>query len=1304
MGTVFQLGTTNLLIERNNGEIYMQGYVANTSRAFQEESFELDHYCPSIHPSIQREEVQEILDWIFFPEEDVKDSQRIALLYGKPGIGKSVVMHDVFERLKDKNNIEVLGLKSDQIEFADTADLAKQMNLAKPLTDVIKELAITSKRVVLLIDQIDALSLSLSSNRTPLRSLLKLIDQLKAIPNIRILISCRPYDLEYDPVLEQLRPPTKWELKGFKVDDVKKILGANKYSRKLSDKMLDFLGNPLYLHLFLKVKDKITDVDYLTEQSLYSSLWNMYIKDIKSHDVNINDVIHSLDHIVQNMYHNQMLTISLNILPTEDNNAIQYLLSSEIIIEPQEGKIQFFHQTLFDYIYARRFVEKNMDLLKELKSSHQGLFIRSTVKSILIYERAYNQTKYSTYIRGLIMDKDSFGRYVYRYHLQMLAVTLIAFYDKPIQQEIVLIRDVLFGERKELMKALFDAVSTYDWFVAIKDIIFCKGGWNSLSKEYKECWIEVCRRLLWNHGVEILDYIISIFKEKHTEEDEKLIASIFSAFEINCDSSRLIPIYKHFSKSPTFLIQVPLLRNILKTNPQFVAEELKANILTQLKEGKKRSGISLAHDMETVYTAFKNEYPSLYFNFSIKLLEFIFEKTKYKLMDNAISDSWEFIHFERIRNPILTMDMNFTSNLLSEVLDSIEKEMDENEEKIDEFLNKLAQSNLGGIVYIAICGYAHNPQKYASVIYDFLITRPILVDAPLLVEYQSRELLKAAFNYLTIDQQNKIVNFIMEVSPKCEKRMFDKNHMQYNLPITQIGRSKGELLGLIDCNILKKKYFLAYQEYLRQERKFKCLENKRPFESSSFYGWPQLSKEKTKRMNDSAWLKSMRKYNTDGNVGWSTPSLTGQKMQFREAVKSNPQRFMPLIAKVINDNNIPLDYATAGFSGLVDANRFEDAEHIFAMIVDTLGGDINYPSRNCSIYELLIASNELIDKGKFPRIIFDFICNVALYANDNQEYNPHDVEIYQTAINQLRGNAVFILVNSSSHLEYGNEILNVLEKISKKSSVYTRAAALLNMALLNNIDKKRSVHIFVNMMYDYFPPLLAMPVHNLNPLIYYVDYAFDELIPFFKHCMNEQSCYKQQVIILWLAWYKKNYPKSEELLDQMLEKSEEARISLIQFLSRQLSIIDCDKGLVYIRFLADNRFASEKLANAFDTIFHDINKWPDNKKQELSDLFLNSNLSKYKVRSYYEFLAGFAISHPIESLGALEQLKMKYTPGDVFADNKMADILIQAYNGVRSFSNDSDILEKAMDLMDSLLKSQQQKYRMNYFFYKLDNE
>jgi hypothetical protein len=36
-------------------------------------------------------------------------------------------------------------------------------------------------------------------------SLLKLIGQIQNIPHVRVVISCRPYDLEYDPLLDNLR-------------------------------------------------------------------------------------------------------------------------------------------------------------------------------------------------------------------------------------------------------------------------------------------------------------------------------------------------------------------------------------------------------------------------------------------------------------------------------------------------------------------------------------------------------------------------------------------------------------------------------------------------------------------------------------------------------------------------------------------------------------------------------------------------------------------------------------------------------------------------------------------------------------------------------------------------------------------------------------------------------------------------------------------------------------------------------------------------------------------------------------------
>lgn len=215
----------------------------------------LKNIPPTIHPAIHREEVGLIKDWIE-REASSESSSRLALLYGKAGIGKSIVMHDLLKELQANQEYLVLGLKSDQIEFVDTMVLRKNIHLAKPIEIVIKEMALKYKRVILLIDQIDALSLSLSSNCTPLRSLLKLIGQIQSIPRVRVVISCRPYDLEYDPLLDNLRIKNKWELKEFSKDQILEILKKNDFTDSMSDNLLRFLGNPLHLYLFLKVNSE----------------------------------------------------------------------------------------------------------------------------------------------------------------------------------------------------------------------------------------------------------------------------------------------------------------------------------------------------------------------------------------------------------------------------------------------------------------------------------------------------------------------------------------------------------------------------------------------------------------------------------------------------------------------------------------------------------------------------------------------------------------------------------------------------------------------------------------------------------------------------------------------------------------------------------------------------------------------------------------------------------------------------------------------------------------------------------------
>lgn len=235
----------------------------------------------------------------------------MGLLYGKAGIGKLIVMHTLLEELQSNPDYLVLGLKSDQIEFVDTEVLRQNIHLAKPIETVVEEMAQKYKRVILLIDQIDALSLSLSSNRTPLRSLLKLIGQIQHIPNVRVVISCRPYDMEYDPLLDNLRIKNKWELKEFTNDLVKRILSENGCVESMSDNLLRFLGNPLHLFLFLKVKPEEQLTDPLSTDLLYHQLWRKYVLDDSVRKVGKERLLSLFDKLVATMYERQELSVQI---------------------------------------------------------------------------------------------------------------------------------------------------------------------------------------------------------------------------------------------------------------------------------------------------------------------------------------------------------------------------------------------------------------------------------------------------------------------------------------------------------------------------------------------------------------------------------------------------------------------------------------------------------------------------------------------------------------------------------------------------------------------------------------------------------------------------------------------------------------------------------------------------------------------------------------------------------------------------------------------------------------------------------
>ena len=780
-----QYGEKSIYVGKNEGQIFVgNAYIEEASAAFSKGSYELREYTPTIHPAIHRDEVDYVKDWIERKASD-EHSSRLALLYGKAGIGKSIVMHDLLEELQTNHDYLVLGLKSDQIEFLDTETLRQNIHLAKPIEIIVEEMAQKYKRVILLIDQIDALSLSLSSNRTPLRSLLKLIRQIQHISNVRVVISCRPYDLEYDPLLDNLRIKNKWELKEFTKEQVEGILIKNNCKEQMNDNLLRFLGNPLHLYLFLKVKPEEQLTDPLSMDLLYHQLWRKYVLDSSVRKVNKDRLLVLFDKLVTLMYERQELSVHIRDFETNFSAELHYLLTNELLIKTMSNQIQFFHQTLFDYVYARRFTEQRRNLLEVLRGQHQGLFLRAAVKSILTFLRDQNHGGYINVVNQLLYSKDDNGKNLYRYHLKSLALSNMVYFEAPLEEEINFISRKIF-QYKEYMDVLFESIYLPNWFDVIWEIIENKGGWKGLSKGYKEKTMLMSERVLWRHADTVLDKLDASL-DYDDPEDCKYLSHILQHYNLDCGCDKLIMFYNKLVKNRLPLEYVHLLNIILKENPDFVCKELKENIRLQLqaKESNYVHRIETSHEVEHLYEEMLKYHPNMGIQLLVDILTIVYDKTKYMLEDSEIYNSTEFFCFHRTLGGHFIS--NFTEDAVNILIDYFLKDI--NEEKTRQYVLKFSQSKHEGFVFIALYVYTKHPEKFKDNIFETMVKRSVLANAPSWVEYQAVEALKVAYPLWNDEQKVTVINHILAIADKGEHTLFRdavKTRLSWGSPLLDI--------------------------------------------------------------------------------------------------------------------------------------------------------------------------------------------------------------------------------------------------------------------------------------------------------------------------------------------------------------------------------------------------------------------------------------------------------------------------------------------------------------------------------------
>ena len=226
------------------------------------------------HTVLPRQETQKAHDLL-----EESSGKAGVLLTGEAGIGKSGVMLQVVEELLGAGT-PVVALRADRLEFTQLPDkVGEQTGLPGSPADVLAAVA-QGRFCVLVIDQLDALSLASGRNSTLFDCVYRIVRQAQAHPNMRILLACRKFDLDNDHRLRQLTDAdgvaetvVVGRLTHETVREVVAKFGLDADS--LNSKQLDLLSIPLHLKLLSELveDEEIRALNFEKAQDLYERFW-----------------------------------------------------------------------------------------------------------------------------------------------------------------------------------------------------------------------------------------------------------------------------------------------------------------------------------------------------------------------------------------------------------------------------------------------------------------------------------------------------------------------------------------------------------------------------------------------------------------------------------------------------------------------------------------------------------------------------------------------------------------------------------------------------------------------------------------------------------------------------------------------------------------------------------------------------------------------------------------------------------------------------------------------------------------------
>lgn len=435
-------------------------------------SSETDAYLQTYTPFgaggqvIPRQETEGVLSLL-----DQADGPRIVLIKGAAGSGKSGVVRGIIDGLRARQRLH-LALRIDQhLDCGTPADLGRELFRRDESPAVILKGLAPEAPAVLIVDQLDAVSEISGRNGRTKEAVLRMVDEAVIFETVSVVLVCRSFDVETDPRLRTLQKEKTFAsievtLLEWERDVVPVLEMAGLPIDRLDPAQRDLIRVPINLAIFLEVAGA-RDGRFASRHDLFDRLVEKKERALRARDPSPSwSLMEPLTTLADWMSDHQKLDAPTAIL--DRFAGATDLLSSDNLIARGRKSINFFHESFFDYIYARGFCAREDTICTLLESSEQHLFRRTQVRQILDALRQSDRGRYLRELQALWTAPSV------RYHVRhAVAQWLGALADPwaeecrivlagvdPAQPLSPLVRIAIYGS-----VGWFDRLQEIDWFL-----------------------------------------------------------------------------------------------------------------------------------------------------------------------------------------------------------------------------------------------------------------------------------------------------------------------------------------------------------------------------------------------------------------------------------------------------------------------------------------------------------------------------------------------------------------------------------------------------------------------------------------------------------------------------------------------------------------------------------------------------------------------------------------------------------------------------------------------------------------------